>query len=773
MTKFRVLIRDVNPIYNIRDGRTDLDYRTHAGTISYLDYESNDSGELINARRNYIKNPSFETNLNFWTHQSDNGTATMNHDTSFGFTNTINGNDSVRLNRGSAVSYANIYTDNAGTTVTVPNNYKARFACRSYNANGAEKPVAHIFATGGSSLVNNVTASSTGNTWRETVVDWTNTLGFAVNIFCLFDFHPVTTDIWADLFMLEVIPIADSFVSGNYFDGDQVNCYWGGEPHNSISYYNSISGGYGVPNSHTFPNDRLIQVLPEFISPIAANPTKAQYNASVNPYLNSFFMSVKGYGAENNENLAANIADVLIVDSEGYRVTPERRYILGIHYDDPSDAPAGAIQAVGPYTVEGFYLDTYMPSEIGSNVDQDYFVLVNKATNGVFYPQNIPSLTIDREITNITFNSEINSGYSDASIELGNIVNYLGPLVNNLIGKIAEIYTTSGDLVWMGMITNVTLDQLSSTIGCTGIRRTVDWFYMPTYIRDQTVTAPEFIRDVVEFAPWLKYEPGAIDTLENVNSVTEGVWHKAQKALSTEGIGPIVYGEGEATLGQALEEVLARGYEAMPPPRNQNKVVLQCWNDFVPRIKEVVRNPTYADVKYWIPNTAIQANYAGMNYVSDINDTYTSTFAMYQHEASGSTLPTPRAVDLNLLIYYKLRKEQIFSGAINLGEYLNIIQVATKDKTKISGPGSITIKGDVKGNGGGGTLIPSYFIRAGDVIGVEGGVSSYPPHESTYSNPVMFVVGSTSYNAQDDTLTITIDEVSPIRDLLINRIQVT
>ena len=401
--------------------------------------------------------------------------------------------------------------------------------------------------------------------------------------------------------------------------------------------------------------------------------------------------------------------------------------------------------------------------------------------------QNI--IMLGKEISNIVFESESEVGYSNCTLTLNQFASKMGRLFDTIPGMILEIVDPDGETVYTGLVYSISIDGVNATINAMSVLDVNSWIYVSDIVYPEThtelktdgspldttprkTTTPEIIRDLLKFNPYLRMNSSgySIDPrsfYQNIATMDTKSWTKQQNDNLLSGIGPRDWSNGDYTIADIINELLEMGFYGGRDESGNNiegdTVVVQVYNHLVPTLRVLSRKPNVSDAKWFISSDNFKQGYEGLKLDADISDTEVAVYASY-NTSDGQTLRSVTTFNINLIRKFGLKGTTFTSKEGDLGSVLNSVYATKNDKSVIGGPGSITLTGQIKGKRGH-SAVPIWRIKAGDIVAFEGKIGNTFLFRSHDSTPGIFVVGSTSYDVANGTMTVTAHKPRKYRDI--------
>lgn len=395
-----------------------------------------------------------------------------------------------------------------------------------------------------------------------------------------------------------------------------------------------------------------------------------------------------------------------------------------------------------------------------------------------FKGKNAGMVHFDKEIQNITFETDINIGYSKATVQLNQLSAKVGRIYNEMVGKILEIIDPTGVCVYYGLVYSTSISAESASISATSFMDTFSWYYLRDIIWPAGTQIAQAFKDVVSTNPYLNYvdqyssiAPGpTTGTLYTLSSTQYGSYKPWANYGALAEIGPLEFDDAEYTAQEILDRLLENGFLGTGANSGM-KVALQVWNEGIPTIRAYPRVPPISSVQYGIQQNNFKYSYEGLNLLSDLSDTESQVYTSYTDE-DGERFRAASVYDITLTRRFPFKGELFTAELDTQGTLFNAMQAIKLDKSQVGGPGSITLTGKVRGHVGT-PSVPVWKLKAGDVASFDFSLSQVSNLYRSYdSSPGVFIIGSTSYDVASQAMTITNYQNVLWRDLFNARIRV-
>lgn len=348
-----------------------------------------------------------------------------------------------------------------------------------------------------------------------------------------------------------------------------------------------------------------------------------------------------------------------------------------------------------------------------------------------------PSYQLDQYINSVSVSTDIDKGYSTATLKINNrFVNVLTTF-SSFAGMNIKIFE-DGYQIFEGIVADVDYTGYGGTVSCVGYAQTFSWFsFSKIYNSDASNTSTKILRDICFQNPYIPNKLLGIDRGD--------VWNAVQVSIG--GIGPRDYMKSEQTCADALNDILQMGKFGV----SFDSTFIQIYNDAIPALKTVTRNPTTCD--WYIDRSNFIYGDDSFTLKSSILDAYTEIQTTY-NDSNGNTLNTASAVNINFISKLGRRKKILSVGEGGLAEKSAVVRVANNDFGTYLSATSFKIAGKISSSKSS-IRRPAYSIRAGDIVTI----SPPPGFDSMYKNTLVdtstFVVGRTEYDTGSGIVTIT------------------
>lgn len=398
-------------------------------------------------------------------------------------------------------------------------------------------------------------------------------------------------------------------------------------------------------------------------------------------------------------------------------------------------------------------------------------------------------IDFDKEIENIVFETDINTGYSNATLTLNQNSKKIPNLYNEAVGRMLEIFDPYGSTVYQGIVHSVSLSGENAVVSSISFSDTFSWYYLRDFGWPEDTKITQAIREIVATNNYLNYydmyssiDPGIPDNIgdeyaivrqmhTSTNPISYPILNNTQTAqyypwssFADAKIGAKEFNKADTTAKDALNEILSLGFYGTFKNTEGNKVALQIWNNGIPRLRIIPRQPKYEDINFLITKNNFAYGFEGLSMETNISDMDTLTYTTY-NSSDGEQLRSASAFNYELFRRFGFKGEIYRSNGGLDGELANAATALTKDKSQISTSGSITLTGLLRGKRGH-SSIPLWKLKAGDVIAFDFSLSNATNlYKNSQSSPGIFTVGSTSYNVASNTITITNHVPALWRDL--------
>lgn len=348
-----------------------------------------------------------------------------------------------------------------------------------------------------------------------------------------------------------------------------------------------------------------------------------------------------------------------------------------------------------------------------------------------------PTYQIEKYINSISVTTDIDKGYATANIKINNRFSNIFQTFATFAGMNIRIFE-DGYQIFDGIIADVDYTGSGGSVSCVGYSHTFSWFgFSKIYNSDASNTSTTILKDICLANPYIP---------NNLIGIDRGdVWHTAQFNIG--GIGPRDYMKSEQTCQDALNDILQMGQFGV----SFDSTFLQIYNNATPILRVIPRNPTTCD--WYIDRSNFIFGDDSFSLKSSILDAYTEIQTTY-NDASGNTLNTTSAVNVNFISKLGRRKKILSVGEGGLAEKSAVIRVANNDFGTYLSAASFKIAGKVSSNKSN-IRRPAYCIKAGDVVTIS------PPSgfDSMYKNTLVdtstFIVGHTDYDVNSGIVSIT------------------
>ena len=396
----------------------------------------------------------------------------------------------------------------------------------------------------------------------------------------------------------------------------------------------------------------------------------------------------------------------------------------------------------------------YVPEE-----DDTFVVLIPNASR--FYVDGQTSriaMTVQDYITgDISVNSSVDAGYTTASVEFSLNILRTPLFKGNPIGFFIQIDSDWGH-VWEGVIASYSITDDSVQVDCQGFGvKLNDVRYAAYFDTGEENTVPVIVKDILSAHPDLQYYDVTIDRGD--------VIHDAQ--VSAGGVGPLDFTEGSVTALEALDRVLGIGTLG---EETYDQLALQIWDNRTAWLKRIKQVLSVDDVKWFLWNANTKSSKIGISVGVDRADRGNVYYGTYTGEG-GEQLETVGIYDINDVIKFGVIDRQASTSSLTEGEVYWALRVQSNDTGKESSVTDISVDGYISSTGYG-LQVPSYMIKAGDVIFISDAVKYTNGMIGGDGKAQLIIAGEVSSTLNDMTTRITPYKVTSRIESLVGWLEV-
>lgn len=387
---------------------------------------------------------------------------------------------------------------------------------------------------------------------------------------------------------------------------------------------------------------------------------------------------------------------------------------------------------------------------------------------------------VSKYVVNASFESNIDGGFTTATVQFAETTSDTLRVFSRSAGFLIRLFLDNGQKAWEGIITQTELNGYSASVSAVGFAFTNEWFLAngvwqqgdqeseATYRTRATSFA--IIADSLTQNPY--FDPDQFGRLDpqKAAGTTGGQWN-AQVAgdYSFGGWGPIDFDETPTTVKDAISSITRYGdHPNIANGLSPDDMYFQVFFDQIPRLTRVPRdlysyvppspgNPAYtvaANASWYIDDSNFEFGYQGLNVETTFSDIKNMRKATYI-EVDGETVNSQFAARFPQIFWQGPTQEGVSSGNLTAGEVRLVLLNPMREKAVVSRPGAIRITGLAK-RGHGAFKQPVALIKAGDIVFLQIKNTDVFPRTNEVAIGSKFVVGSTRYNSETDTMELSV-----------------
>ena len=400
-----------------------------------------------------------------------------------------------------------------------------------------------------------------------------------------------------------------------------------------------------------------------------------------------------------------------------------------IHWDEAYGNKGLAAEVVG-YNLDGSgYVESLdLASEIFAAGGLTWSLMLFPSLFTKVFPQTDDEITdITRYVTGINFGTDIRRGFAEATIEIDKSTSYVSKFFAQAGGYNVMIYDNYGEPVYEGIILQTEMSGMGGRLDCFGYSKTNDFYYgegdSAMYIQG--------------------------DQLLNVDWSDE--LHDAQETDGTyNGIGPFDFDETPTTLTEIFDNVTKFGFYPADPYKDW---YVNIWYDRILQGHPVPKTPGDGDDAHW---TLTERNFsddlAGVSVTISFEDFVNSKRLVYTG-VDGETVRTQSAFNHPYYHWFGIMEGSATSQTLSADRAYDILRESTAQPINMQQPGEIVVSGNAWVDGTSWTR-PVHHIKAGDIIEIILPASANYPYPTSIQSGQKYVVGKTSYNVNEGTMSI-------------------
>lgn len=359
-------------------------------------------------------------------------------------------------------------------------------------------------------------------------------------------------------------------------------------------------------------------------------------------------------------------------------------------------------------TVTNVTLDREL-SSVPSNGDK---VIFFKHTGTAFYSGEY--IQINQRIESVSFDSSIVDGFRSLKV----ICDRPTRRLFSAIGYDVEL-RIDGNRVYQGILTNISIDGNKVELNAAGYKSTFNRFYYYNLYLLSTISTITVIKDICNQNPYLRYNKHHLIDYDDA-------LHDAQIAS---GDTQFDFTDSDYTGNEALNKLLKLGTLAY----GEYGLALQVWFDHIPTL-QILENTTIS--KYYTKE------YQSLTPSIEINgiDAYNIYGLTYDNE-EGQSIYAPLKVDTNGL---QTTPYELFESNSSITQETANLYIQTKNAQNMIRAGNVNLSEYVY-TANGGQRIPSYLIRAGEQISLEGSLYEGSLFNNKKDKLRSFLIGNMSF----------------------------
>lgn len=422
-----------------------------------------------------------------------------------------------------------------------------------------------------------------------------------------------------------------------------------------------------------------------------------------------------------------------------------------IHWDTAYGNKGLAANVVG-------HTDDGSSNVLSLDLESDIFAAGGYTWSMIKFPSQFTKVfpSADDEITDltkyvvgITFSTDIRRGFAEATIEIDKSTSYVSKYFQRSGGFQVVIFDNYGEKCYEGIVTSTQLDGMGGRLDCYGFSKTNDWYYgegdSAIYpVNDPDVTAPAIVRDQILKNMYIRYDQLlAVDWGDILDAAqeTDGTYN---------GIGPFDFEETPTKLTEVIDNVTKFGYY---PADATKDWFINIWYDRIVMGNPVPKLPNDTDdVKWTLTSRNFSDDFAGVSVVTSYEDMENAKRLVYT-ATDGETVRTQSAYNHPFFNWFGIMEGSATSQTLSAGRAYDVLREQTTLPYNMSKPGSITVSG-LAWIDGTAFSRPVHHIKAGDTIEIIPPPSANYPYPTSITSGYKFVVGKTTYNVNDMSMTI-------------------
>lgn len=393
---------------------------------------------------------------------------------------------------------------------------------------------------------------------------------------------------------------------------------------------------------------------------------------------------------------------------------------------------------------------------------KSYFI-TNFTDRMGFWTQGGRTYDISKYVESVSYETNVDGGFTVATVQMSETKSDILRVFSRASGYLIRIFLNSGHKAWEGIVTSTNINGYGGSIEARGFAATNEWFFAngeyPGDNREISNTW-NIITEQLQHNPYIsKTEYGPIDRGYAGEDAGFGGLHHAQMTSSHfRGWGPLNFDETPTTVKEAIEMITRYGNHPLVREGDlaPDDMYFQVYFDQIATTKTIPRGPTEyrEDPPWYLDESNFEFGYAGVEIQSSFED-IKNVRRMTYTDVDGETVNTQSAMRWPHILWQGPTEEVISSATLTGGEAALVLMHPLKELPVMSKPGSIRVSGVAK-RGNGAFKQPVSLIRAGDIVMIQIKNTDVYPYANENSLGPRFVVGSTRYDSESDSIEISV-----------------
>ena len=380
--------------------------------------------------------------------------------------------------------------------------------------------------------------------------------------------------------------------------------------------------------------------------------------------------------------------------------------------------------------------------------ENELFVLLakNNAEPGV------PAAINDSIVSSVSFGGSVVVGHVNASVGL---VGYGIPKdLQEYLGHDIQIFDKYNDLVWQGLITEITAGAMGADISAVGYGDTFSrYHYYNLYpAADPGVSIVTILADIINTNPFLVYSAVWLDRGDVIHAAQAGTL-------------PVFdFTESPVLASEAISSVLAMG----ATPLTLNPVYLQVFNHRIPKLTIVDLNPQ--EPKWVIRSHNLTDGANSFILESSLSSMRNTVFGAYT-DADGVSFTTNKTYDLDLYERFGPKEQLLNASRLGQAEIFSAQSLLLASKSKMYSPSRMSVTGYVALYQSS-VALPCWKIMPGDVVAVMPDANGIAQSKNRFNEGELYVVGETSYDSESGAMDLWVYQSPDLIQSYINSIDI-